>query len=218
MDALKRKYKGAANDASEISCLDVNGNESNVQEELIGVNPNIRYNPSTDMMEVLYNGEWKSWKYAGIQSIALNIAKRSQGTPSSTASSNATKRTFNYNTYVVNLSFNNYIKDSSSAGTIYNDGSIKATYNYSGYGVGIPVLLSGNKPYRLTGTVVTGSATLYTTYYTTAGIYNTSYGSKSISGTGTNFTHEFITPSGYAVVVILICGNVTVSDLILKAL
>ena len=28
---------------------------------------NMRYNPDTDMVEILYNGEWGSWKSANIQ-------------------------------------------------------------------------------------------------------------------------------------------------------
>ena len=79
--------------------------------------------------------------------INMNLGGRTRGYPSDTASYYTTKRSYNMNTYIVGLAFDNYYSPS----TVTNYSLTSNSYyvvESAGYGIGIPMqLVSGN--YRL---------------------------------------------------------------------
>ena len=193
---------------------------ANVQDAVEEVNGklNIRYNAETDKVQIYYNDGWHDWKFGNMQSIDLYLTSRTLGEPDNTNMSNNNNRTFSLNSYVIGISLNNYYYQKNCTATIDSTGKISVKSNGGGYGIGIPMLLTAGKTYRMSGDI-TGVGSVGTMYFASSGAYGSANGNEK---TGDMFEHEFTVPSGYPVVLLHFQSNVStgttfiVSNLSLK--
>lgn len=169
-------------------------------------------------MQIYYNDEWHDWKFGNMQSIDLYLTSRALGAPSNTGAANSNARTFGLNSYVTGISLNNYYYPQNCTATIDSTGKISVKSNGSGYGIGIPMLLTAGKTYRMSGDI-TGVGSVGTMYFASSGAYGSANGNEK---TGNMFEHEFTVPSGCPVVLLHFQSNVSagttfiVSNLALK--
>lgn len=169
-------------------------------------------------MQIYYNDEWHDWKFGNMQSIDLYLTSRALGAPSNTGAANSNARTFGLNSYVTGISLNNYYYPQNCTATIDSTGKISVKSNGSGYGIGIPMLLTAGKTYRMSGNI-TGVGTVGSMYFASLGAYGSCNGNEKTSDM---FEHEFTVPSGYPVVLLHFQSNYsagttfTVSNLALK--
>lgn len=79
-----------------------------------------------------------------------------QGTPSNTAFSNDTERTWTAGTYVVGLTRSNYYAPNNVSSYSVTKTTVSLTTNTGGYGIAIPVKLEAGKSYTLSANPKTG--------------------------------------------------------------
>lgn len=123
---------------------------------------------------VFYKGETAPDVYAPYENIcpisgrtvvtvfrsAKNLLKTNavRGYPSATISSSATKRKFEFGTYVVGLSSNNYFSESAITSFSYTNGKLTYVTRTSGYGVGFVLALKPNMTVRFSAVFGVGAA------------------------------------------------------------
>ena len=104
-----------------------------------------------------FNGTTVSVTFPALGKNLLKTNGLTYGTPSSTAYSNATKRTFLKDTYVVGLTVGNYYQGNRTTDITVSENFVQFTTNASAYGVSIPVVgLEVGKRYKLNATAVNG--------------------------------------------------------------
>ena len=118
---------------------------------------------------------------------------RTLGVPSDTNFTNTTKRTFNFDEYVVGMTRNNYYSQASIASYSVANGIVKVTPRQAYYGLGFPVKVSPSTTYTLSKT---GDALTYFGFYSSDGTFI----SDSTSDT-------FTTPSNCDFVVVVITSG-----------
>ena len=115
---------------------------------------------------------------------------RTLGTPSNTAFTNTTKRTFNYNEYVVGMTTNNYYANDNKSSSISNN-QVKYTSNDANYGIAFPVKVEASTEYTFTADTNKGNSNyVRAIFYQSDGTYISDVRS---SGTANYLT--FTTPS-----------------------
>ena len=136
-----------------------------------------------------------------------------QGFPSSIALSNTTARTFDLNTRVVGLAFNNHYSANMVNDASVNNDSISLTAS-SGYGIAYPIKSEANKNYTLIfsnnyNSNDTQNSIMY--YEENGTLINYNYKSY---GSG-NFTRNFVTPDNtYYLLIMFGSSNPSVTKII----
>ena len=132
--------------------------------------------------------------------------------PSSTTLSNTEARTFEPNTYVRGLAFNNYFNASSVSSLTVTSNSIELN-GQSGYGIGLPIITTANKTYTLSfdsnGTANRGFSILF---YKSDGTF-ISYSQGAMSSN--HPTKTFTTPANTYYLVVEFFGSNASENIVL---
>ena len=129
----------------------------------------------------------------------LFLTNRTQGLPSDTTYTSATKRLFNFDEYVVGLTMNNYFVPTNITSQSVSDNTISVEVSNSGYGLGFPI---ETKP-------STGYTASFTTNSTATDIIRASFFSADGSliswdtGSNTQTEYRFTTPADCAFTVLV---------------
>ena len=189
--------------------FDANGGTVGVSTKNVIVGQNYGYLPTPTKEGYTFLG----WNGKNLLNLNIN-----RSNPSSVVMSNTTERTFEPNTYVVGLAFNNYYSPIAVLNHDISNNSVKLSAR-SGYGVGFPLLSSSNKTYTLSfdtdSTAYRGYSFLF---YTSAGAL-ISYSNYSV--TNNHVTRTFTTPNSTYYLVIVFYGsdantNITLSNIQLE--
>lgn len=133
-------------------------------------------------------------------------ANRTLGTPSDTTWANSTKRTFNFDDYIVGITRNNYYSGAPAATVVEDNGSYTVTALQGGYGVGLPIKIRPNVTYTLSASVSdAANAVLGVTYYKNDGTYI----SYENAATPAKFTFTPPTNTGFAIIQLSSITNLT---------